>query len=176
MYSYCEYSYLRRSHPLREDVSWNVSDAKVKQFIKVILFVRMWVEMEKEWTKRSVLQSSSSWGCELKYDEDKNAHMVSLSSSSWGCELKYYYIMFLVNYSRHPLREDVSWNIAVSEFSITSLSHPLREDVSWNGNICRVSTSTIWSSSSWGCELKCIVTSAKNMIGASSSSWGCELK
>ncbi len=54
-------------HPLREDVSWNVC-----------IFRKILVSC----------QSSSSWGCELKY--------TSVGGRSWR--------------SRHPLREDVSWN------------------------------------------------------------------
>ena len=34
--------------------------------------------------------------------------------------------------TRHPLREDVSWNIVTSAEWRGDKSHPLREDVSWN--------------------------------------------
>ena len=34
------------SHPLREDVSWNVDNCSVFEILPVILFVRMWVEID----------------------------------------------------------------------------------------------------------------------------------
>ena len=54
------------SHPLREDVSWNVSRRSVKTTSAVILFVRMWVEMNNGPEPLPPPASSSSWGCELK--------------------------------------------------------------------------------------------------------------
>ena len=98
----------------------------------VILFVRMWVEI-------------SSWA---------NRWLFKSSSSSWGCELKYDTGLDLFKIYGHPLREDVSWNILGVdsgkeilvilfvrmwvEISIPAWAkpgkngHPLREDVSWN--------------------------------------------
>ena len=58
------------SHPLREDVSWNISNA----FFVAVLTT-----------------SSSSWGCELKYTCARIHIHPSWSSSSWGCELKWWY-------------------------------------------------------------------------------------
>ena len=83
-------SYLVLSHPLREDVSWNVNCQIAQErllssssswgcelkyvcgwhssiFKVVILFVRMWVEMQGVWRFFIMLMSSSSWGCELKF-------------------------------------------------------------------------------------------------------------
>ena len=100
----------------------------------VILLVRMWVEMNKDYIVNSHSASSSSWGCELKFEDD-DIDIPSLgSSSSWGCELK-------CKSSRYG-----AWTYG---------SHPPREDVSWNSYIAGWSTDKEMSSSSWGCELKC---------------------
>ena len=88
---------------------------KCEKWLKpVILFVRMWVEM---WWLKEVEHGTKS-------------------SSSWGCELKYYEF-FIIHYGslRHPLREDVSWNIQPITDRICEKRHPLREDVSWNISI-----------------------------------------
>ena len=99
------------SHPLREDVSWNTPWGVHTHRCEVILFVRMWVEIKLKPGAFPWLQSSSSWGCELKY--------------VWCCDL--------VNRVGHPLREDVSWNkLWLDNSSTGSNRHPLREDVSWN--------------------------------------------
>ena len=100
----------RSSHPLREDVSWNLTLSSYTLSSLVILFVRMWVEMGNV-----LLLPRNGW-----------------SSSSWGCELKYLESSWLNTMISHPLREDVSWN-ALSVDSVPSTGcHPLREDVSWN--------------------------------------------
>ena len=92
----CELKYLcvyvkllRYGHPLREDVSWNVDISTSDSNNLVILFVRMWVEMEMQITEKAWVESSSSWGCELKYHEILQDRHRSRSSSSWGCELKF---------------------------------------------------------------------------------------
>ena len=54
------------------------------------------------------------------------------SSSSWGCELKYNAAAWKHKRMRHPLREDVSWNNPGDGRTAYDLGHPLREDVSWN--------------------------------------------
>ena len=77
-----------------------------------------------------------------------------LSSSSWGCELKYPIQILHLDYFRHPLHEDVSWNT-------------IRIHGTSGRNV---------SSSSWGCELKCEIDDMKEIDDQSSSSWGCELK
>ena len=58
---------------------------------------------------------------------------------------------------------------------MTDKGHPLREDVSWNINAEQLNVKAI-SSSSWGCELKCITGMRMTGDVLSSSSWGCELK
>ena len=98
-------------HPLREDVSWNLSHTfKVHDFI-VILFVRMWVEISRftESLKRTCghpLREDVSWNTSVC--NDVLPHF--LSSSSWGCELKWAYKTRRKHRDRHPLCEDVSWN------------------------------------------------------------------
>ena len=77
----------------------------------VILFVRMWVEMY----------------C-VPFPFSSN--VVILFVRMW-VEM-YAFWMFFSMLQRHPLREDVSWNISCLILIIRSISHPLREDVSWN--------------------------------------------
>ena len=127
------YSYKR--HPLREDVSWNIYNRTITG--------------KQE-------ESSSSWGCELKYLMRGIWEKRRVSSSSWGCELKcLLFLPLFFEIYRHPLREDVSWNallltVVVLDAPVilfvrmwveitdcfaafkTSAGHPLREDVSWN--------------------------------------------
>ena len=78
------------------------------------------------------LLSSSSWGCELKYNYVAVNALKELSSSSWGCELKCICCHCLSRSVRHPLHEDVSWNRSDSSRQVHDLRHPLHEDVSWN--------------------------------------------
>ena len=99
------------SHPLREDVSWNIFLLALLQAPKVILFVRMWVEIEIKFH-----DSFALGGHPLREDVSWN----------WKHQRLMYRLF------RHPLREDVSWNIMLSYFSLNSSGHPLREDVSWN--------------------------------------------
>ena len=61
-----------------------------QSFRPVILFMRMWVEMIQQQEAPIFPQSSSSWGCELKWGERYRRNPES----------------------GHPLREDVSWNIS----------------------------------------------------------------
>ena len=114
----------------------------------------MWVEILYCLFSPCVPLSSSSWGCELKWDWGKVIWQARQSSSSWGCELKYVSWSVLVLARCHPLREDVSWNSFEEANESLEDGHPLREDVSWNkengDGICR----TRRSSSSWGCDLK----------------------
>ena len=80
-------------------------------FLTVILFVRMWVEISSSRINPNFVSSSSSWGCELKYFVCFVYNFLVQSSSSWGCELKYNTSgQCLLVHTRHPLREDVSWN------------------------------------------------------------------
>ena len=169
---------IRKSHPLREDVSWNTTHIRhSKKVTAVILFVRMWVEMIKyygggcgqirhplredvSWNSPSASdssrwpESSSSWGCELKFKTDDGEQPGNESSSSWGCELKWQKSLQLTWKSCHPLREDVSWNNSGGGDVFAGLA----------------------SSSSWGCELKFLISSSESCQSPSSSSWGYELK
>ena len=143
-----------------------------------------------------------------------------LSSSSWGCELKYDYqerklklatvILFVrmwveinlqslngIKVHRHPLREDVSWNVnATTVFPFASVilfvrmwveiplrlygipptfCHPLRGDVSWNiqNSILKPIAKVILFVRMW-VEIPLSYTASNYTV--SSSSWGCELK
>ena len=109
------------------DYSWVVVNIR-----RVILFVRMWVEINSYGTKPRNSKSSSSWGCELKLESAQQTLDQLLSSSSWGCELKYLFRNATDCWNCHPLREDVSWNTYAIHKSKHSMRHPLREDVSWN--------------------------------------------
>ena len=119
-------------HPLREDVSWNTKPNFWSWIKRVILFVRMWVEISSffGWLRdRShPLREDVSWNIcfssvlAIEFSVILFVRMwveilllsqflyYILSSSSWGCELKYIWFK--------------------------------------NQRYCR------WSSSSWGCELK----------------------
>ena len=98
----------------------------------------------------------------------------------------------------HPPREDVSWNSHLhmspfcskvillvrmwveiwknTTFLCRKKRHPPREDVSWNVMDMNQRTIWLWSSSSWGCELKWGLFFFLFCFLMSSSSWGCELK
>ena len=104
-----------------------------------------------------------------------STHNSLLSSSSWGCELKYQIRWTESAGISHPLREDVSWNLFPSATPSALLSHPLREDVSWN-NKSITQTVTFRSHPlredvSWNHPSKALYS-----VSLSSSSWGCELK
>ena len=164
----------------------------------VILFVRMWVEilMALSLTVMNMVILFVRMWVEIPWILDY--HVACQSSSSWGCELKYRISPHTEKSGRHPLREDVSWNginccgafngvvilfvrmwVEMAILSIvsnpdetsssswgcelkytmpfyTSLkkSHPLREDVSWNIRNMVQADNPEKSSSSWGCELK----------------------
>ena len=114
----CELKYCNRtgnlsgwSHPLREDVSWNTFAWIWTNDWSVILFVRMWVEMV-DWLdqaeEETVILFVRMW-VEIVISQEGQRDI--WSSSSWGCELKYNALSDWVEGYRHPLREDVSWNI-----------------------------------------------------------------
>ena len=176
---FTELFHWQHGHPLREDVSWNIPPCLSATLLLlsssswgcelkylnqkglyrphiVILFVRMWVEM------RSCVGSLRSAHCHpLREDvswnirpQDNNVVHVS-SSSSWGCELKSrsslgYTIIVVILFVRMWVEM-----LIVSETD-ARIRHPLREDVSWNSWWNAFERSVKWSSSSWGCELKCI--------------------
>ena len=142
----------------------------------VILLVRMWVEIPGSRRNVRSCSSSSSWGCELKYEADRRRHwpvtvilLVRMwveilltrigrrcfpSSSSWGCELK------CVEYPETllPVLVILLVRMWVEIYTVIKdatkrACHPPREDVSWNSTPW-VESSLPPSSSSWGCELK----------------------
>ena len=84
-------------HPLREDVSWNKSaynDLKVFGGHPLREDVSWNIVLSNH--SHILLGSSSSWGCELKwYCFGKEANYI-MSSSSWGCELKFVIYPFSV--------------------------------------------------------------------------------
>ncbi len=141
-------------HPLREDVSWNNIVCDISMELVVILFVRMWVEIYSP-----ISTAQNCFGHPLREDVSWNAYLTIMlkhffvilfvrmwveiykplyvhfsdsSSSSWGCELKCFYTQVYTFLFRHPLREDVSWNVSNRKPHNRMGSHPLREDVSWN--------------------------------------------
>ena len=133
--------------PLREAVSWNVSELSVMPQSLVSLFVRLWVEMLPKMRA---------------YKPDS----VSLFVRLW-VEIISHYRFFIR--CRQPLREAVSWNKRRKGEYHHEESQPLREAVSWN-NLSTIPSwgcelkcgldswtgDTVSSASSWGCELKCI--------------------
>ena len=156
-----------------------MTDEQIKhiQYL-VILFVRMWVEMQMVWLfnggQDRVILFVRMW-VEIYFGRF-SPHSKYLSSSSWGCELKWNRGTNRRNQQGHPLREDVSWNVCIVSPAFEIISrHPLREDVSWNNDSYAASLKavvilfvrmwvemilhlnliiTLLSSSSWGCELK----------------------
>ena len=119
-------------HPLREDVSWNSSQPRPLRFSFVILFVRMWVEMDYIAGRKKV-----EYCHPLREDVSWNIVKAGLVIAAIG----------------HPLREDVSWNI-------NFLPQPQKCRVilivrMWvEISVCWISGRSQPSSSSWGGELK----------------------
>ena len=96
--------------PLREAVSWNVSELSVMPQSLVSLFVRLWVEMLPKMRA---------------YKPDS----VSLFVRLW-VEIISHYRFFIR--CRQPLREAVSWNRLEDQECKYAIRQPLREAVSWN--------------------------------------------
>ena len=141
----------------------------------VILFVRMWVEMKVFGILTDDVESSSSWGCELKYYIGIRSARRRVSSSSWGCELKYFRAM--MKYS--VFLSSSSWGCELKYISWLrkSCTHVILFVRMWVEIVTpKRYCLTKESSSSWGCELKCSVCHIIAPYSASSSSWGCELK
>ena len=86
-------------HPPREDVSWNTSSIPLAYTDIVILLVRMWVEIA------SALPAV--W-----------LAVVILLVRMWVEMLLY--TLGISQQSSHPPREDVSWNIAIYRWNITT--------------------------------------------------------
>ena len=166
----------------------------------VILYMRMWIEMSWEGEGNGRAVSSSIWGCELKllyknWDEisakvilymrmwieililftSTNIISVILYMRMW-IEIPQY-PPFQWFYCRHPLYEDVNWNMqrrdsveinnivilymrmwiemkAIDRLDNRMNRHPLYEDVNWNSRVSNSPNHQRRSSSIWGCELK----------------------
>ena len=122
-------------HPLREDVSWNFLPLKVLQLVKVvILFVRMWVEM-------------------------------TFHTSLW---IFIFVILFVRMWVEMTISGPASATIAVILFVRMWVEIPVLRRVGYSGKVilfvrmwveislCTDVVQDFLSSSSWGCELKCI--------------------
>ena len=125
-----------KRHPLREDVSWNTTYTMGQYLLDVvILFVRMWVEICSysihAW-KLSVILFVRMWVEIFLTLTTPNHAYVILFVRMW-VEIIAISVIFLPC-TRHPLREDVSWNGNSYDLNDKENGHPLREDVSWNGN------------------------------------------
>ena len=144
----------------------------------VSLLVRLWVEMILSSCVCFVLESASSWGCELKFVPDD--------------------LLFRVP-RRQPPREAVSWNDDNAGLPEEKKRQPPREAVSWNVDCADAATITelvsllvrLWVEM-WFRLLKTqsryvsllvrlwveMSKTCSRQIGhkASASSWGCELK
>ena len=100
--------------------------------IAVILLVRMWVEIILEFQfidMGIVILLVRMW---VEIQSSLHLPFFTPSSSSWGCELKYETTERIRNGLRHPPREDVSWNNSWVPVHRHGNCHPPREDVSWN--------------------------------------------
>ena len=158
----------------------------------------MWVEikLQKHWLIKKQ-GSSSSWGCELKYQGCKwyvtgYGHPLR-EDVSWNATMfddihLQHVILFvrmwveihleeipLAQHSCHPLREDVSWNYSQLFYTTVLKCHPLREDVSWNvlSTYCVVPAPVILFVRMW---VEISLMQHLHQWTLSSSSWGCELK
>ena len=143
------------SHPLREDVSWNILFMSDQIYSIVILFVRMWVEIISIATccqpygvilfVRMWVEISRALECLLDSSVILFVRMwVEISSGGQG-----YATITVILFVR--MWVEIKSNVMRTR---TCKSHPLREDVSWNHSNINI---TLWlstSSSSWGCELK----------------------
>ena len=129
-------SHAKNSHPLREDVSWNVEWGTTKQP-----------------PQGHPLREDVSWNDDTEEEREENVG----SSSSWGCELKCTAIKASIFENRHPLREDVSWNNP--KYGIFSIAFVILFVRMWVEICLKILLQFIkvMSSSSWGCELKWLV-------------------
>ena len=119
--------------PLREAVSWNDYKYRQGEVLSVSLFVRLWVEILSSLQINGSIPSASSWGCELKFIK---------------IHIPFHTLI------RQPLREAVSWNIAILLFrSWLVVSLFVRLWVEIQNMLFRYSWQ-LASASSWGCELK----------------------
>ena len=97
-------------HPLREDVSWNLSCIRLRYRVPVILFVRMWVEMPEVtncfWKQnRHPLREDVSWNLEEYGVNHRCSNMVLL----WGGELKYPWSSFSASHEGVTIIHYLIW-------------------------------------------------------------------
>ena len=146
---------MKVSHPLREDVSWNITFAILLTDSFVILFVRMWVEIpfpRPSLMKNFVILFVRMWVEMWETQKERQWELVILFVRMW-VEIVSNMKLSILPY-RHPLREDVSWNVPALNVivgfvvilfvrmwveiplrqpnQLLQSRHPLREDVSWN--------------------------------------------
>ena len=124
--------------------------------INVILRVRMWIEIlaseeilwsfschppceDVDWNLESTSwndrrhESSSVWGCGLKFEVQTVWQGCVLSSSVWGCGLKYVEVLIDIHRARVILRVRMWIEILSVIYRYnTNRSHPPCEDVDWN--------------------------------------------
>ena len=141
-------------HPLREDVSWNISDGVFAD---------------------PTDGSSSSWGCELKYirsleDKEEVGHPLR-EDVSWNDDFQ----MIFYSHNNVILFVRMWVEILWQYGAFARLGHPLREDVSWNDfyYVWYLSDAVILFVRMW-VEIGLFPNSFA--LSPSSSSWGCELK
>ena len=75
-------------HAPRERVSWNFMPVPNFSMSTVTLHVSVWVEINVNLCDTIILQSRSTWACELKYGYIYTVLQIYLSRSTWACELK----------------------------------------------------------------------------------------
>ena len=144
-----------KSHPLREDVSWNGRSTCILLSELVILFVRMWVEIAlttfdsflfsvilfvRMWVEISYRFAKCVIACVILFvrmwveiSPVCRKSMRRMSSSSWGCELKYVPVEVI----EQIIESSSSWGCELkfrwwSTRHLREWGHPLRENVSWN--------------------------------------------
>ena len=145
----------RWSHPLYEDVNWNVVKEVLGMAEKVILYMRMWIEMPmaiRLMDLFKVILYMRMWIEIVGVPIIIVVLFVILYMRMWIEIFPQYDLP--QSQSCHPLYEDVNWNISVYLFIRLSPCHPLYEDVNWNTPSRRDNISARVSSSIWGCELK----------------------
>ena len=146
---------MKVSHPLREDVSWNITFDILLTDSLVIHFVRMWVEIpfpRPSLMKNFVILFVRMW-VEIHLKNKSIMQAVVILFVRMWVEIVSNMKLSILPY-RHPLREDVSWNVPALNVivgfvvilfvrmwveiplrqpnQLLQSRHPLREDVSWN--------------------------------------------
>ena len=113
---FVSYIWRREGHAPRERVSWNLNYFSPEKNNAVTLHVSVWVEMHCRFQSSELIQSRSTWACELKFFSVFH----SFPSKS------------------HAPRERVSWNDLICSCIIKEFGHAPRERVSWNWPVHRL--------------------------------------